>query len=78
MNITGLMESVITSEKVIRKGCYHWFGHTRSSDAMKRGTVNEEAVLRTLRLQEYISVVYHVGLIRMKQSCGILHPPMQY
>lgn len=42
---------------------------------MKRGTVNEEAVLCTLCLQEYIRAVYEVGLIGMKQEPWVAASP---
>lgn len=45
-----------------------WFGSKLSIGAMKRGSINEESVMMTLRRNDFIFGVYEVGLILMKEA----------
>lgn len=40
-----------------------WFSSTRSTEAMKRGTKNEKAVLSALSNQSYIKALFELGMI---------------
>lgn len=52
-----------------------WFTSSRSSEAMKRGTANEGAVMNTLARKEFIIGLYEVGMLSNKHCNWIACSP---
>ena len=52
-----------------------WFSHSRSSEAMKRGTKNEEAAMIALRGLDFVTECWECGMLGIKEHPWIAVSP---
>ena len=67
--------SISDPKALMRRLCNSWFTTKRSSEAMMRGTANEDAVLNFLKRQPYTKELFCIGLLTVKDGPWLASSP---
>ena len=67
--------SISEPSELVKGLCKSWFTTTRATEAMMRGTMNENAVLNYLRRRSYTKSLFSVGILSLKDHPWLASSP---